>query len=116
MKTNERAAVADGDRVTAGKLMVDMKVLAADTGQLLKETGDQTGQFIAQARADAQESLEAAKARVADLSDIVLAKTRRAGQTADNYVRSNPWKIISFGAIAGLVLGVFLARGKDSNS
>jgi ElaB/YqjD/DUF883 family membrane-anchored ribosome-binding protein len=76
MKTNERATGADGDRVTAGKLMVDMKVLAADTGQLLKATGGQTGQFIGQVRADAQESLKAARARVADLSDVALAKTR----------------------------------------
>lgn len=116
MKTNERAAGADGDRVTAGKLMVDMKMLAADTGQLLKATGGQTGQFIAQARADAQESLKAAGARVADLSNVALDKTRRAGRATDDYVRANPWKIISFGAVAGLVLGIFLARGKDSNS
>ena len=49
MKTIERATGAGDDRITAGKLIVDMKVLAADTGQLLKATGDQTGQFIGQA-------------------------------------------------------------------
>jgi ElaB/YqjD/DUF883 family membrane-anchored ribosome-binding protein len=116
VKTNERATGAEGDRVTAGKLMVDMKVLAADTGQLLKATGGQTGQFIGQVRADAQESLKAARARVADLSDVALAKTRRAGRAADDYVHANPWQVISIGAVAGLVLGILLARGKDSNS
>ena len=63
-----------------------MKVLAADTGQLLKETGDQTGQFIGQARADAQESLRAARARVADLSNVALAKTRRADSNSASRV------------------------------
>jgi len=116
MKTNERATAVGDDRITAGKLIVDMKVLAADTGQLLKATGDQTGQFIGQARADAQESLRVARARVADLSSVALAKTRRAGRAADDYVHINPWQVISIGAVAGLVLGILLARGKDSNS
>jgi len=116
MKTNERAAGVDGDRVTAGKLVVDMKVLAADTEQLLKATGGQTGQLIAQARANAQESLDAARARVADLSNVVLAKTRSAGRAADDYVRDNPWQVMLAGAVAGLVLGVLLGRGRDSNS
>jgi ElaB/YqjD/DUF883 family membrane-anchored ribosome-binding protein len=116
MKTNERATGADGDRVTAGKLIVDMKVLASDTEQLLKATGRQTGQLIAQARANAQESLDAARVRVADLSDVVLAKTRDAGRATDDYVRDNPWQVMVAGAVAGLVLGIFLGRGRDSNS
>jgi ElaB/YqjD/DUF883 family membrane-anchored ribosome-binding protein len=116
MKTSERATGAGGDRVTAGKLMVDMKVLAADTRQLLKATGGQTGQLIAQMRADAQESLKEARARVADLPSVVLAKTRGAAQVADDYVRANPWQVMSIGAVAGLVLGILLVRGKDSNS
>jgi ElaB/YqjD/DUF883 family membrane-anchored ribosome-binding protein len=116
MKTNERTTGAEADRVTAGKLMVDMKELAADTGQFLKATGDQTGKVIAQVRADAQESLQAVKARVADLPNKVLRKTHGTGRTADDYVRANPWRVMSIGAVAGLVLGIFLARGKDSSS
>jgi ElaB/YqjD/DUF883 family membrane-anchored ribosome-binding protein len=116
MKTSERATGAGGDRVTAGKLMVDMKVLAADTRQLLKATGGQSGQLIAQMRADAQESLKEARARVAELPDVVLAKTRGAARVADDYVRANPWQVMSIGAVAGLVLGILLVRGKDSNT
>jgi ElaB/YqjD/DUF883 family membrane-anchored ribosome-binding protein len=116
MKTNERATGADADRVTADKLMVDMKVLADDTGQLVKATGSQAGQLIAQVRADAQESLKAARARIADLPNVVSARTRSAGRAADDYVRANPWQVIGIGAVAALVLGIFLARGKDSNS
>jgi ElaB/YqjD/DUF883 family membrane-anchored ribosome-binding protein len=114
--TIERATGADGDRVTTGKLMVDMKVLAADTKQLLKATGGQTGQLIAQMRADAQESLKEARARVADLPNVLLANTRGAARAADDYVHSNPWEVMGIGAVAGLVLGILLVRGKDSNS
>jgi ElaB/YqjD/DUF883 family membrane-anchored ribosome-binding protein len=116
MKTTERATGADADRVTADKLMVDMKALAADTGQLLKATGAQTGQLIAQARADAQESLKVARGRLADLPNVMREKTRSAGRAADDYVRANPWQVISFGAVAGLVLGILLGRGKDTSS
>jgi ElaB/YqjD/DUF883 family membrane-anchored ribosome-binding protein len=116
MKRTERMTGADSDRVTGDKLMVDMKVLAADGGQLLKATGAQAGQLIAQVRADAQESLKAARGRVADLPNVVLEKTRSAGRTADDYVRANPWQVMGFGVVAGLVLGILLGRGKDSNS
>jgi len=116
MKTNERAKGANGERVTAGKLMVDMKLLAADTEQLLKATAGQTGELIAEVRAKAQQSLKAARDGVADLPNVVLAKTRSAGRAADDYVRANPWQVMSIGAVAGLVLGILLVRGKDSNS
>jgi ElaB/YqjD/DUF883 family membrane-anchored ribosome-binding protein len=116
MKTNQPANSGAGDRVTAGKLMVDMKVLAADTEQLLKATAGQTGQLVARARAKATESLEAAKACVADLQDVALAKTRDAGRATDDFVRANPWRVMSMGAIAGLALGILLARGKPPNS
>jgi ElaB/YqjD/DUF883 family membrane-anchored ribosome-binding protein len=116
MNTNERTTDVDGDRVTAGKLMVDMKVLAADAEELLKATGGRTGQRIAQPRASAQESLKAAGDRVADLPNLVLKKTRGAVRATDDYVDANPWRVIGISAVVGLVLGVFLARGNDSNS
>jgi ElaB/YqjD/DUF883 family membrane-anchored ribosome-binding protein len=116
MKAREWVTDAEGDRVTTDKLMADLRVLAADTEQLLKATASQTGQRVAQVRAKAQESLTAAKARVAELQDVALAKTRAAGRATDDYVRANPWPVIAIGAVAGLVLGVLLARGGASDS
>jgi ElaB/YqjD/DUF883 family membrane-anchored ribosome-binding protein len=107
---------AEGDRVTTDKLMADLKVLATDTEELLKATASQTGQQVAQVRAKAEESLKAAKARVAELQDAALAKTRAAGRATDDYVRANPWQAIGICAVAGFVLGALLARGGASDS
>jgi ElaB/YqjD/DUF883 family membrane-anchored ribosome-binding protein len=96
--------------------MVDMKVLAADTEQLLKAAASQTGKLVGRVRASADESLTAARARVADLQDVALAKTRDAGRATDKYVRANAWQVMGIGAVVGLVLGIFLVRGKNSNS
>jgi ElaB/YqjD/DUF883 family membrane-anchored ribosome-binding protein len=107
---------AEGDRITTDKLMADLRVLAVDTEELLRATASQTGQQIAQVRAKAEESLKAVKASVADLQDVALAKTRAAGRATDDYVRANPWQALAICAVAGFVLGSFLARGGGSDS
>ena len=106
-----------GDRVTTDKLMADLRVLATDTEQLLKATANQTGQQVAQVRARAEEeSLRAARARVADLQRVALARTRAAGRASDAYVRANPWQVMAICAVAGIALGFLLAAGGDADS
>jgi ElaB/YqjD/DUF883 family membrane-anchored ribosome-binding protein len=116
MKARESVTDAEGDRVTADKVMADLRVLAADMEQLLKATASQTGRRVAQVRAKAEESLKVAKARVADLQGVALAKTRAAGRVTDEYVRANPWQAVAICAVAGLVLGLLLSRRKDPDS
>ena len=106
----------EGDPVTIEKLKTDLRVLAADMEQLLKATASQTGQQVAQVRAKAEESLKLAMARVAELQDVALVKSRAAGRATDEYVRANPWQVLAIGAFAGLVLGLMLTRGRDSDS
>jgi ElaB/YqjD/DUF883 family membrane-anchored ribosome-binding protein len=106
----------EGDPVTIEKLKTDLRVLAADMEQLLKATASQTGQQVAQVRARAEDSLKLAMARVAELQDVALTKSRAAGRATDEYVRANPWQVLAIGAFAGLVLGLMLTRGRDSDS
>jgi ElaB/YqjD/DUF883 family membrane-anchored ribosome-binding protein len=116
MNAREVVTDAEGDRVTTDKLIADLRVLAADTEQLLRATASQTGQHVAQARARAEESLQAAMARVADLQGVALARTRAAGRATDDYVHANPWQVMAICAAASLVLGFLLARGGVSDS
>jgi len=116
MKPTGMVPEAEADRISADKLMADLKVLAADIEQLRRSITDRTGQRIAQVRARAGESLKAAGVRVAELQDVALAKTRAAGQATDDYVRANPWQVVAVSAFAGLLLGLLLARGRDSDS
>ena len=103
-------------RVIVALEFLPVRALADDTEQLLKATANQTGRQIAQVRAKAEESLKAAKACVADLQALALAKTRAAGRATDDYVRANPWQVIAICAVTGFVLGSLLARGGTSDS
>ena len=116
MKATGLVMDAEGDRVNADKLMADLKVLAADVAQLRRASASQTVQRIAQVRAKAEESLKAARVRVAELQDVALAKTRAASQATDDYVRANPWQVVAISAFAGLVLGLLLSGSRDSDS
>ena len=106
----------DSDRVTTDKLMADFRMLAADMEHLLKAAGNQTGQHAAQVRVKVEDSLRAAKERVADLQDTAVAKTRAAGRATDDYVRANPWQVMAICTFAGFVLGAMLSRSRESDS
>ena len=110
MNARECTTSAESERITTDKLRTDLRVLAADMEELLKATASQTGQHVAQARVRAEESLQAARARIADLQDVALERTRAAGRATDAYVHANPWQITAIGAVAGLVLGFVLAQ------
>jgi ElaB/YqjD/DUF883 family membrane-anchored ribosome-binding protein len=97
------------------KLRDDLRVLAGDTEQLLKATTSQTGQQIAQVRAKAKESLEAAKVRLAEAQKWTRVRTSAAGRATNEYVRRNPWQVLAIAAAAGFVLGLLLARSSDSS-
>ena len=113
MNADEGVTVAQVDPVTADKLMADLTVLVADVEQLLKITASQTGERVARVRAKAEESLNVARARVAELQEVALIRSRAAGRATDAYVHANPWQAVAIGAVAGLVLALMLGRGTD---
>lgn len=92
------------------KLVEDLKVVVADAEELLKATASQTGERIAAARAKAEESLRAAKVRLADAQASVVEKVKVAAKTTDDYVHENPWKAVGIAAVAGLLLGALISR------
>ncbi len=117
MNAGERVtAVEAGERVTSEKLAADLRMLSADMEQLLRASASPTARYVARVRANAEESLKAAKDRVTVLQDVALAKTRAAGRATDDYAHANPWQAMAIGAIAGFVLSLLLVRGRDSDA
>jgi len=106
----------DGEDVTVDKLRDDLRLLATDMEQLLKATASNTGRQMTAVRARAQESLNAAKARVTDAQETAYAKACAAGKVTGEYVRDNPWQVLAVVAAAGLVLGFFLARPSEADA
>ena len=103
---------AEGETVTRGKLVEDLKTVVADAEELLKASASQIGERIAAARAKAEESLKAAKDRLCqeEVAVMAMAKTKAAAKATDDYVRTNPWKALGITAAVGFVLGILAIR------
>ncbi len=98
------------ERVSKEKLMEDLKVVVADAEDLLRATASQTGERITAARSKAEESLRAAKVRLAEAQASVVEKVKVAAKTTDDYVHENPWQAVGIAAAVGLVLGALISR------
>jgi len=92
------------------QLMNDFKVVVADAEALLKATANSGGEKLAEVRAKAEESLSIAKARLIDVQDEVLARTKEAAKATDEYVHENPWQSIGIAASVGVVIGLLIGR------
>ena len=106
-----KSAGVEGE-VSKEKLMQDLRMVVADTEELLRATASQAGDKISAARERIQENLAAAKERLAAAQDVVVAKTKQAAKVTDDYVHENPWKAVGIAAGVGLVIGMLISRGR----
>jgi ElaB/YqjD/DUF883 family membrane-anchored ribosome-binding protein len=92
------------------KLMADLRLVIADTEELLRITAGQTGEQAKELRIRMQARLEQAKAGLAHMQDVAVARAKAAGHAADEYVHDNPWKAIGAAAGIGLIAGLLIGR------
>ena len=104
------ATEVGAEQGTKEKLMEDLRAVVADAEELLKATANQTGERIAEARVRTEESLRAAKARLAEQQTAVMEKTKALAMSTEEYVRTNPWTAVGITAAACFVLGILFAR------
>ena len=96
--------------VTTDKLMEDLRLVVSDAEELLKATAGLAGENVNNVRARAEDSVRAAKARIADAGHVVAEQTREAAKAADDYLRENPWSAVGIAAVVGIVIGVLINR------
>lgn len=92
------------------QLMEDLRVVVEDAEALLKATAGQAGEKVDQARQRAQQSLRAARARLADIEGEVALRAREAARHTDRYVHENPWGAIGIAAGVAFILGLLAGR------
>jgi ElaB/YqjD/DUF883 family membrane-anchored ribosome-binding protein len=112
MTTTETTVTAGSGlgEIRPEKLMQDLRALAADVEELLKTTAGLSGQQLAAARVKAEESLRAAKARLATVQASIVDRSKVAAKASDDYVRANPWRAVGIAAAVGAVVGVLVSR------
>lgn len=98
--------------VSKEKLMQDFRVVVSDAEELLRATAGVAGEKVSVARERIQENLAAAKARLANAEEALLAKTGEAAKATDGYVHDNPWKAVGIGAAVGVIVGMLIGRGR----
>lgn len=96
--------------VPKDKLMEDLRLVVADAEELLRATANQAGEGAAAARSRIQNSLQVAKGRLVDAEEAVIERTQQAVKDTDQYVHDNPWQAVGMSAIAGVLVGILIAR------
>jgi ElaB/YqjD/DUF883 family membrane-anchored ribosome-binding protein len=96
--------------VTKDKLIADVKLVIADTEELLRATAGQAGDKIADIRAKTQDRLSAAKIKLAEAEAAVVDKAKQVGRVADDYVHDNPWRSVGVAAGFGFIVGLLIGR------
>ncbi len=97
-------------QVTKDKLIADVKVVIADSEELLRATAGQAGDKIADLRARIQDNLNTAKIKLADAEALVVDKAKAVGRAADDYVHDNPWRSVGVAAGIGFIAGLLIGR------
>lgn len=92
------------------KLVSDLKVVIADTEELLRATAGAAGEKVGELRDRLGVRLRDAKERVQDLEAAIVDKTKAAARATDDFVHEQPWKAVGVAAALGLALGVLIGR------
>jgi ElaB/YqjD/DUF883 family membrane-anchored ribosome-binding protein len=92
------------------KLVSDLKVVIADTEELLRATTGVAGEKVGELRDRLGVRLRDAKDRVIDMEHAMVDKTKAAARATDDFVHDQPWKAVGVAAALGLALGVLIGR------
>ena len=98
------------DTVNKEKLVADLKVVVADTEELLRATAGQAGEKVAEIRGRMQDHLATAKASLAEAQAVVVDRAKQVGHATDDYVHDNPWRAVGVAAGFGFIVGLLIGR------
>ena len=88
----------------------DVKTLVKDAQALLTAAAALTGEKAEELRTKGMQLLDVAMGKASQVQGQALVKGKELAQTADVYVKDNPWRTVAVAAGAGLLLGVILGR------
>jgi len=92
------------------KLKQDLHAVVVDAEELLKATAAQTGERVEKVRVRAEESLRAARVRLAETGAAVSQRAGVAVHEVDDQVHRHPWASAGIAAGIGMVVGLLIGR------
>ena len=94
------------------QLASDLNALVSDAEELLSCTAAYSGETIAGARSKFKGTLDHFKNRVSDAQSSAIEGFDHAAAMAEEYVRTNPWKVAGAAAVLGAVLSALLLSNR----
>jgi ElaB/YqjD/DUF883 family membrane-anchored ribosome-binding protein len=88
----------------------DFSTLLRDAQALLREAASNTGSKADDLRGRGMALLDEANGRAKELQAAALDAGREIADSADDYVRQNPWQATAMAAGVGVLIGILLAR------
>jgi ElaB/YqjD/DUF883 family membrane-anchored ribosome-binding protein len=88
----------------------DMKTLVKDAQSLLTSAASLSGAKADELRERGMRLLDAALGKGSQYKDQAMVKGKELAQSADVYVKDNPWRTVAAAAGVGLLIGVLLGR------
>ena len=94
------------------KLIEDIKTIVSDAQDLMQRAKSTGSDGYSAVRADLEDRLADSISRLQEVQEELSARARGAAKATDTYVRDNPWKSMSYVAVAALILGFLATRGR----
>jgi len=88
----------------------DLRSLLRDAQDLFREATSSTGMKADDLRERGLELLDTALVKAQDLQSVALDTSKEVVDTADSYVKDNPWRAVAISAGVGVLLGMMIGR------
>jgi len=92
------------------RLMGDLKNVIQEAEAWIQDASQTQHEPDPEVRARFEDSLRTAKTDLLKLQDSMLARGKLAAQSANIYLKDNPWKAIGLGAALGVIAGMLISR------
>jgi ElaB/YqjD/DUF883 family membrane-anchored ribosome-binding protein len=88
----------------------DLRSILRDAQNLFREATSSTGMKADDLRERGLELLDTALVKAQDLQSVALDTSKEVVDTADSYVKDNPWRAVAISAGVGVLLGMMIGR------
>ncbi len=92
---------SDDERDSLGDMLDELRAVVRDAEALLRETGEDAGERVADVRSRIEEKLEDARDR---LHEEGAGRLKSAAHSTEAYVRRNPWTAVLIAAGVGFLI------------
>jgi ElaB/YqjD/DUF883 family membrane-anchored ribosome-binding protein len=110
MLDNTSRSTSNGLNGAVNTATTDVKTLVKDAQTLLTAAAALTGEKAEELRGRGMQLLDVAMGKASQAQGQAMVKGKELAQTADVYVKDNPWRTIAAAASVGLLVGVILGR------